>query len=159
MLTPWKESYDRLSILKSRDISLPTKAHVVKAMAFPVVMYECESWTTKKVEHGRIYAFELSCWRRLLRVPWTTRKSTLNTHCKDWCWSWSSNILVTWCEQPTLWKRPWCWERLKAEEKRVSESHQRMKRLDDITDAVDMNLGKLWEMVRDREAWHAAVQR
>ena len=67
--TPWKESYDRLSILKSRDISLPTKAHVVKAMVFPVVMYECESWTTKKAEHRRIDVFELWCWRRLLRVP------------------------------------------------------------------------------------------
>ena len=76
MLTPWKESYDRLSILKSRDISLPTKAHVVKAMAFPVVMYECESWTVKKAEHRRIDAFELWCWRILLRVPWTARRSS-----------------------------------------------------------------------------------
>ena len=97
---------------------------MVKAMVFPVVTYSCESWNIKKAEHQRIGAFELSCWRRLLRVPWTARKSTLNTHCKDWCWSWSSNILVTWCEQPTHWKRPWCWERLKAEEKRVSEDEK-----------------------------------
>ena len=75
MLTPWKESYDQLSILKSRDISLSTKVHLVKAMVFPVVMYGCESWSIKKVECWRIYAFELWCWRRLLRVPWTARRS------------------------------------------------------------------------------------
>ena len=75
-LTPWKESYDHLdSILKSRDLTLPTKVHLVKAMVFPVVMYGCESWTIKKTEHQRIDAFELWCWRRLLRVPWTARKS------------------------------------------------------------------------------------
>ena len=72
-LTPWKKSYD--SILKSRDIILPTKIHLVKAMVFPGVMYGCESWTVKKAECGRIDAFELWCWRRLLRVPWTARKS------------------------------------------------------------------------------------
>ena len=76
MLTPWKESYDNLdSILKSRDITLPTKVHLVKAMVFPVVMYECESWTIKKAEHRRTDAFELWCWKRLLRVPWTARRS------------------------------------------------------------------------------------
>ena len=76
MLTPWKESYDNLdSILKSRDITLPTKVHLVKAMVFPVVMYGCESWMVKKAEHQRIDASELWCWRRLLRVPWTARRS------------------------------------------------------------------------------------
>jgi len=76
MLTPWKESYDYLdSIFKSRDITLPTKVHLAKAMVFPVVMYRCESWTVKKAEHRRIDAFELWCWRRLLRVPWTARTS------------------------------------------------------------------------------------
>ena len=76
MLTPWKESYDQLdSIFKSRDITLPTKVHLVKAMGFPVVMYGCESWTVKKAECLRIDAFELWCWRRLLRVPWTARRS------------------------------------------------------------------------------------
>ena len=75
MLTPWKESYDQLRILKNRDITLPTKVHLVKAMVFPVVMYRCESWTVKKAEHWRIDAFELWCWRRLLRVPWTARRS------------------------------------------------------------------------------------
>ena len=76
MLTPWRKSYDNLdSILKSRDVTLPTKVHLVKAMIFPVVMYDCESWTIKKAESQRIDAFELWCWRRLLKVPWTTRRS------------------------------------------------------------------------------------
>ena len=74
MLTPWKESYDQLSILKSRDTTLPTKVHLAKAMVFPLVMYGCESWTVKKAKSQRIDAFELWCWRRLLRVPWTARR-------------------------------------------------------------------------------------
>ena len=93
-------------------------------MVLPVVMYGCESWTIKKAAWWRIDAFELWCWRRLLRVPWTARrsnqsllrKSVLNIHWKDWCWSLSSNTLATWCEEPTHWKRPWCWERLRAGE-------------------------------------------
>ena len=110
------------SILKSRDITLPTKVRLVKAMVFPVVMYGCESWITKKAERRRIDAFELWCWRRLLRVPWTARsfnQSILkeispDIHWKDWCWSWNSNTLATWCKELIHWKRPWCWERLKA---------------------------------------------
>ena len=110
------------SILKNRDITLPTKVHLVKAMVFPVFTYGCESWTVKKAERWRIDAFELWCWRRLLRVPWTARrpkqsilkKSVLNSHWKDWCWSWNANTLATWCEELTHWKRPRCWERLKA---------------------------------------------
>ena len=102
------------SILKSRDVTLPTKVCLVKAMVFPVVMYGCDSWTIKKAEHQRINAFELWCWRRLLRLPWTAKRSNLNIHWKDWCWSWNSNTLATWCEELTHWKRPWCWERLKA---------------------------------------------
>ena len=112
------------SMFKSRDSTLPTKAHPVKAMVLPVVMYGCESWTIKKAECWRIDAFEL-CWRRLLRVPWTARRSNhavlkeisnkhLNIHWKDWCWSWNSNTLTTWFEELTHWKRPWCWERLKT---------------------------------------------
>ena len=104
------------SIFKSRDITLPTKFHLVKAMVFPVVMYGCESWTVKKAEHQRIDAFELCCWRRLLRVPWTARRSVLGVHWKDWCWSWNSNTLATWWEELTHWKRPWCWEGLRAGE-------------------------------------------
>ena len=109
------------SILKSKDITLPTKVHVVKAMIFPIVMYGCESWAIKKAESQRIDAFELWCWRRLLRVPWTARrcnqsilkKSVLVVHWKNRCWSWSSITLVTWCEELTHLKRPWGWERLK----------------------------------------------
>ena len=109
-------------MLKSRDMTLPTKALLVKAMVFPVVIYGCESWTIKKAEHRRIDAFELCCWRRLLRVPWTARRSNLSilkrsvlsVHWKDWCWSWNSNTLATWCKELTHLKRPWCWERLKA---------------------------------------------
>ena len=109
------------SILKSRDIILSTKVHLVKAMVFPVVTYGCESWTIKKAECRRIDAFEL-CWRRLLRVPWTARRSNqsilkeISPGCslKDWCWSWNSNTLATWFEELTHWKRPWCWERLRA---------------------------------------------
>ena len=109
------------SILKSRDITLPTKVCIVKTMVFQVVMYGCECWTIKKAEHRRTDAFELWCWRRLLRIPWTARspskkRSVLGVHWKDWCWTWSSNILATWCEELTHWKRPWCWERLKAGE-------------------------------------------
>ena len=110
------------SILKSRDITLPTKVRLVKAMVFPVVMYGCESWIVKKAEHRRIDAFELWCWRRLLRVPWTTRRSNqsilrrsvLGVHWKDWCWSWNSNTLATSWEELTHWKRPWFWDRLRT---------------------------------------------
>ena len=110
------------SILKSRDITLPTKVHLVKAMVFPVVTYGCESWTIKKVERRRIDAFELWCWKRLLRVPWTARRSNqsilkeISPGCslRDWCWRWNANTLAAWCEELTHLKRPWCWERLRA---------------------------------------------
>ena len=110
------------SILKSRDITLPTKVHIVKAMVFPVVMYGCESWTVKKAEHQRIDALELWCWRRLLRVSWTAKRSNQSilkeispsVHWKDWCWSSNSNTLATWCEELTHLKRLWCWKRLNA---------------------------------------------
>ena len=110
------------SILKSRDITLSTKVHLVKAMVFPVVMYGCESWNIKKAERWRIDAFELWCWRSLLRIPWTARRSTQSIlkeispeySLEHWCWRWNSNTLATWCEELTSFKRPWCWERLKA---------------------------------------------
>ena len=131
-------TYGNLSVLKSKDISLPTKVHIVKAMVFLVVMYRCESWTIKKADYQRIDAFKLWCWRRLLRVPWNARsnqlilrestlnafwKSTLNPHWKVWCWNWSSSTLATWCEELTHWKRPRCWERLttKGEESAENE--------------------------------------
>ena len=109
------------SVLKHRDISLPTKVCMVKAMVFPVIMYGCESWTIKKAKRGRIDAFELWCWRRLLRVLWTARRSnqSIFTRWKGWCWSWNSSILVIWCEQLTHWKSPWCWERFRAGEEGV----------------------------------------
>ena len=105
-------------ILKSRDITLATKVHLVKALVFPVVMCGGESWTIKKAERQRIDAFELWCWRRLSRVPWTARKYNqfilkeinLSIHWKDWCWSQNSNTLDTWCEE----LRPWCWEWLEV---------------------------------------------
>ena len=110
------------SILESRDITLPTVVHLVKAIVFPVVMYGCESWTIKKPECQRINAFELWCWRRLLRVPWTARRSNQSIlkeispeySLKEWCWSWNSNALATWCEKLTHLKRPWFWERFKV---------------------------------------------
>ena len=108
------------SVLKSRDITLPTKVHIVKIMVFPVVMYGYKSWTIK-VEHLLIF---LNCgageesWEFLElqgdQTSQSQRKSTLNIHWKDWCWSWSSSILATWCKDLTHWKRPWCWEILKA---------------------------------------------
>ena len=109
------------SILKSRDITLPAKVHLVKAVVFPVVMYECESWTIKKAEWRRIDAFKLWCWRRLLRVACNARRPNQSIlreispeYWKDWCWSWNSNTLATSCVELTHLKRPWCWERLKA---------------------------------------------
>ena len=95
-------------------LMLKLKLHIVKAMVFPVVMYEYESWTIKKAEPWRNNTFELWYWRRLLRVPWTARKSILNIHWRDWCWSWNANSLATWCKELTRLKRPWCWERLEV---------------------------------------------
>ena len=108
------------SILKGRDLTLPTRVRLIKAMNFPVVMYGCKSRTKKKkAERQRTDAFELWCWGRLLRAPWTARRSNQSilkemnpsVHWKKRCWSWSSNALATWCEEPTHWKRAWCWER------------------------------------------------
>ena len=111
------------NILKSRDIILPTMVCVVKAMAFPVIMYGCESWVIKNAEHQRIDAFEQWCWRRLLtvlglqrdQISQSKRKSTLNIYWKDCCWSWKSKILTTWWKM-TPWKRPCCWEGLKTKQ-------------------------------------------
>ena len=136
------------SVLKSR----------VTVMVFPVVMYGCESWTIKMAECWTIDASELWCWRRLLRVPWTARRSNqsilkeinLNSRWKDWCWSWSSNALGTCCEELTHWRRPWCWERLTARGERGDTGWD--IELDGITDSIDMSFSKLREIVKDREA-------
>ena len=109
------------SILKSKDIALPKKVCLVKAMVFPVGMYGCESWTIKKAEHRRTDTFELWCWGRLLKAPWTEKRSHQSIRkeinpeysLKNWWWR-SSNTLATWCEEPTHWKRPWCSERLRV---------------------------------------------
>jgi len=111
------------SILKSRDITLPTMVHLVKAMVFPVVMHGCESWTVKEAEHQRIDAFEPWYWRRLLRVPWTARWSSQSIlkeikpeySLEGLMLKLKLQYLATWCEELTHWKSPWCWERLKAE--------------------------------------------
>ena len=148
------------SVLKSRDVTLLTKVHIVKAMVFPVVTYGCESWTIKKAEHQIIDAFELWCWRRHLRVPWTARRSNQSIlkeinpeHSLEGLMlklQYFGHLMQT----ANSLESPWCWERLRAEKRR---GHQRTRWLDGITDAVDMNLGKLRNMVRDRAAWHAAV--
>ena len=112
------------SILKSRDITLPTKVHLIKAMVFPVVMYGCENWSIKKAERRRTDAFELWCWKSLLRVPWSVKRSNqsilkeISPECslEGLMLKLNSNTLATWCEELTYWKWPWCWERLEAGE-------------------------------------------
>ena len=146
MLAPLEKSYNQpRQHIKSRDITLPTKIRLVKAMVFPVVMYQCESWTIKKAEHRRIDAFELWCWRRLLRVPWTARRYNQST-LKEISLEYSLEGLMLklkllyfghLMQRTDSFERPWCW-------RQEQKGRQSIRCLDGITDSMDIILSKFW---------------
>jgi len=150
------------SILKSKDITLSTKVRLVKVMGFPVVMYGCESWTTKKAERWRIDAFELWCWRRLLRVPWTARRSNQSI-LKEISPGWSLEGLMLKLKVQYFGQLMWRADSLEKTlmlgkiEGRRRRGRQSMRWFDGTTDSMAMNLGKLCGLVMDREAWRVVV--